>query len=222
MSEEDILLMAIAASLADDQEGTLNESTVGADVSVTPLSSQVQPVNLPVETSRRPDSSVSDNFASPQRNVGIAKLIGTGCDECDNEEDAITGAILNELPESRVVRFDVTHSKRFLSLSRQNSDDSLKSRDSFSGEGLDSLSISERKGKKSRLTLPLPGSVLEMRTSASLAARARLAADHRIGHHSRLQLRSFPSRNSGGGCEGARRAMRHHAAAEIARGGRRR
>jgi hypothetical protein len=141
MSEEDMFLMAIAASLADEHQGS-NRSDSGIENHVQSIS-DTQSVSsivseIPEIRDLPQDTSVVD---STQRNIGVGKLIGTGYHECDNEEDAITGVLLKELNPSRVVRFDITHSRSSGTLSRQGSDQSFLSCDSFSGEGFDALTI---------------------------------------------------------------------------------
>ena len=167
MSEEDMFMMAIAASLADDHQ-VQNRSESGAQnhAESSPEETHSSPPSIPkIFESANPSETQSTGTTS-NRNFGIGELIGTGYHECDNEEDAITGVLLKELPPCRVVRFDVTHSRSSGNLSRQGSGQSLQSCDSLSGEGFDTLTIIESTGEF---------------YSADLAARLRVT-DRRQQH----------------------------------------
>ncbi len=155
MSEEDMFLMAIAASLADEHQNdvtrTSTSESVVENVSNNPPRSDNAPVDTELQQSNAP---VTDNAMSSQnrRSFGIGELLGTGFLDCDNDEDAITGVLLKDLPPNRVVRFDVSHSRSTSNLSRQNSGGSLKSSDSLSEDTFCALVITDRSQKSGART----------------------------------------------------------------------
>jgi hypothetical protein len=154
MSEEDMFLMAIAASLADEHHD--NRSNTSISEAVAENVSEYQPCLDNTHDSLQSITPVEDNAVSSQsrRSFGTAKLLGTGFHDCDNEEDAITGVLLKDIASNRVVRFDVSHSRSTGNLSRQNSGDSLKSYESQSEDAIRALAIEDctrESGANSRL-----------------------------------------------------------------------
>ena len=157
MSEEDMFLMAIAASLADEHhnDGAITLRSDAAAENVSELSDNTpRSDNTTVNTEYLHSSvPVTDSAVSPQnrRCFGIAKLLGTGFHDCDNDEDAITGVLLKDIASNRVVRFDVSHSRSTSNLSRQDSGDSLKSCESLSEDAICALGIEDSTCKSGAL-----------------------------------------------------------------------
>jgi hypothetical protein len=147
MSEEDMFLMAIAASLADEHQNNGANMSRSEAVPENDSDNPQRSVNATAEIIESIQSSalVSENAALSQnrRSFGIGKLLGTGFHDCDNDEDAITGVLLKDIAPNRVVRFDVSHSRSTSNLSRQNSGDSLKSYDSLSEDAIGALVIED-------------------------------------------------------------------------------
>ena len=119
VSEEEMLAMAISASLAEESSrsriGAEAQRLGGRQSNLLSTSSWAGNTGSPATVFHR---DVDSPCANPGRasashelvrnSIGSARLLGTGSyEECDNEEDPITGTLLKDLPANRLIRFEV-------------------------------------------------------------------------------------------------------------------